>query len=226
MASWLKKGDGGGEDKAKTSNGKEEPAAASLGGEKHGREREEGEDARSGKKRKVESSAAASSAGSSASSSSRPVFLLSAGAGGVLPKDSPVEWLEQVGKVVCPAIPGQKGYDETIGIIRGGNGCKPATLKRYHHAVEKVAEDHPGRDVWLVGQSFGNRLAVHYLTGTTAVNTARTPENPVVAPAPWAGKPDPPSSVRGMICLGYPLHHATQVGTGGGRGRYYGQGVY
>jgi hypothetical protein len=90
----------------------------------------------------------------------RPVFLLAAGAGGVLPKESPVHWLEQVGKVTCPSIEGESGFDPQIGKIKGVHGCKASTLKRYRSAVEAVCSAHPTRDVWLVGQSFGCGMGI------------------------------------------------------------------
>ena len=81
----------------------------------------------------------------------------------------------------------------------------------YQGAVEKVCARYADRDCFLVGQSFGNRVALHYLTGTYAnMGNAKATESKTLAPHKWASKREQPSNLRGAITLGYPFGHETQ----------------
>ncbi len=68
----------------------------------------------------------------------------------------------------------------------------PPSLQWLRHLHDRVSSAPRDAEVWIVGQSYGSRLAAHYLAG---VGRADEQEAPPVVPA----------NVRGLLAFGYPL---------------------
>ena len=146
--------------------------------------------------------AAAGAAGARAvPPSERPYFIIAAGAGGSLPVDKPGQparsiktLLADIGDVDGP-IPG----------LAGGAGGGQSNLAKHQAYVEAACEGPArGRVVFLVGQSFGGRCAVHLTLGGLENRT------PPGSTKPWPDKRPFPPEVRGMIAFGYPVFHTKQ----------------
>ncbi|MGA0303481.1 MAG: hypothetical protein ACO3K3_05435 [Schleiferiaceae bacterium] len=164
-----------------------------------------------GSKKAKKSAAAAASSG--AGSTAKPVFIVCPGAGGVLPKDGTLQsQLGRLGRVVV--IPKSTGYNGKVGCTVGSKGSLNGNLRIITDAIEREANDASvaaGAPIVLVGQSFGCRAIVHWMSGNHEVR-----KHPSI-PAPWAddaAKPDNYDALRGRIagvlCFGYPLDHASQ----------------
>ena len=85
-----------------------------------------------------------------------------AGAGGVLPADKPGEAARSI-KTLFATVGDVAGPMDNPPM--GGGGCSAKALVKFQDAVEMLCSANPERDVWLVTQSFGGRLAVHTTIG-------------------------------------------------------------
>ena len=165
------------------------------------------------KKAKKSDAAAPSGAGAAAAGGPKPVFIICPGAGGVLPKDGTLEsQLGRLGRVVV--IPKSTGYNGKVGCTVGSKGSLNGNLRIITDAIEREVNDASvttGTPIVLVGQSFGCRAIVHWMSGNHEVR-----KHPSI-PTPWSddtAKPDNYDALRGhiasIICFGYPLDHASQ----------------
>ena len=154
-----------------------------------------------------------SAASSTAAGGPKPVFIICPGAGGVLPKDGTLEsQLGRLGRVVV--IPKSTGYNGKVGCTVGSKGSLNGNLRILTDAIAREANDASvtaGTPIVLVGQSFGCRAIVHWMSGNHEVR-----KHPSI-PTPWSddtAKPDNYDALRGRIagvlCFGYPLDHASQ----------------
>ena len=168
-----------------------------------------------GSKKPKKSAAAASSGGASSTAAGgpKPVFIICPGAGGVLPKDGTLQsQLGRLGRVVV--IPKSTGYNGKVGCTVGSKGSLNGNLRILTDAIAREVNDASvaaGTPIVLVGQSFGCRAIVHWMSGNREVR-----KHPSI-PTPWSddtAKPDNYDALRGRIagvlCFGYPLDHASQ----------------
>ena len=87
----------------------------------------------------------------------------------------------------------------------GGAGGGVSNLTKHQDYVEAACGGPArGRQVYLVGQSFGGRCAVHLALG------GLEERKPPSATKPWVDKRPFPDEVKGMVAFGYPLFHAKQ----------------
>jgi hypothetical protein len=137
----------------------------------------------------------------SQSGSSRPYFIIAAGAGGSLPADKEGEAPKSI-KTLLASI---GDVDGPVPQLSGGAGGGVSNLTKHQDYVEAACGGPArGRQVYLVGQSFGGRCAVHLALG------GLEERKPPSATKPWADKRPFPDEVKGMVAFGYPLFHAKQ----------------
>ena len=86
--------------------------------------------------------------------------------------------------------------------LGGGNGVTEKVLGAVDAAVRAAAAARPGACVFLAGQSFGARAAVHY-----AIRRVQR-RGPPEAFEPWDGGGE--VKLAGLVLCGYPIEHATQ----------------
>eukprot|EP01050_Picozoa_sp_SAG11_P025077 SAG11_NODE_5544_length_1530_cov_1.982530_3_plen_189_part_01 len=131
----------------------------------------------------------------------RPYFIIAAGAGGSLPADKEGEPPRSI-KTLLANI---GDVDGPVPKLAGGAGGGQSNLSKHQDYVEAAcAGPAKGREVFLVGQSFGGRCAVHLALGGLEDRT------PPSATIPWADKRPFPTEIKGMIAFGYPLFHSKQ----------------
>ena len=161
--------------------------------------------------KKAKSSSAAASATASAGGP-KPVFLICPGASGVLPRDGTLEsQLGRLGRVVV--IPKSSGYNGKVGCTVGSKGSLNANLRIITDAVQREVNDASvaaGTPIVLVGQSFGCRAIVHWMSANHEVR-----KHPSI-PTPWDETATPSnydalrSRIACVLCFGYPLDHHQQ----------------
>lgn len=163
-----------------------------------------------GKKAK---SSSAASANASSADGPKPVFICCPGAGGVLPRDGTLEsQLGRLGRVVV--IPKSSGYNGKVGCTVGSKGSLNVNLRIITDAVQREANDASvtaSTPIVLVGQSFGCRAIVHWMSANHEVR-----KHPSF-PTPWSDETATPSNydalrgrIAAILCFGYPLDHHQQ----------------
>lgn len=156
---------------------------------------------------------AKSSASSTTSTTTgpKPIFIVCPGAGGVLPRDGTLEsQLGRLGRVVV--IPKNTGYNGKVGCTAGSKGSLNANLSIMTNAISNEISDTPDTNtpIILVGQSFGCRAIVHWMSANHEVR-----KHPSI-PTPWSDDAMPENynqlkaRIACILCFGYPLAHATQ----------------
>lgn len=158
--------------------------------------------------KKAKSSSAASA--NASADGPKPVFICCPGAGGVLPRDGTLEsQLGRLGRVVV--IPKSSGYNGKVGCTVGSKGSLNANLRIITDAVQREVNDASvtaSTPIVLVGQSFGCRAIVHWMSANHEVR-----KHPSI-PTSWTATPSNYDALRGRIaailCFGYPLDHHQQ----------------
>lgn len=143
----------------------------------------------------------------------KPVFIVCPGAGGVLPKDGNLEkQLGRLGRVVV--IPKSTGYNGKIGCTQPGKGSSLnlnlSILSKQIRKEMDHASSEQNAPIVLVGQSFGCRLIVHWMSANHEVR-----KHPSI-PVPWSSDATPDNyadmkqRIAAVLFFGYPLSHPTQ----------------
>ena len=114
--------------------------------------------------------------------SARPIFVCATGAGGGRSRQRPV--LGKLGTLY--------DFDFTCGTNLTTKNAEAPALRQFAEAAQRAVRQHGrGRPVYLVGQSFGSRAAVHLLCREDMAS-------------------DLPAELAGVVAFAYPLTHATQ----------------
>ena len=114
--------------------------------------------------------------------SARPIFVCATGAGGGRSRQRPV--LGKLGTLY--------DFDFTCSTNLTSKKAEAPALRQFAEAAQRAVRQHGrGRPVYLVGQSFGSRAAVHLLCREDMAS-------------------DLPAELAGVVAFAYPLTHATQ----------------